>query len=230
MQAFYELTSGNASTSDLLRFQIGFVWRFLGRRHVVREALPDTIALSRLACRVRTVIRRILSDTLRIASHDRTGSSPCHRLAALSFIAATHPHLALLISHLEFAFRHLAFVICHLPSAICHLASAICHLPSAICHLPSAIRRPSPGIRPPPSGIRHLPFGICHPPFPHSAFFAACPAFAAALGAGPTGTAGAARTPGCNSRRNGRSRSARCSTPCLTAIVQLSRGTLRHSD
>src|SRR5271166_5756323 len=44
----------------LLRFQIGFVWRFLWRRPVVREALPDAIALSRLACRVRTVIRRIL--------------------------------------------------------------------------------------------------------------------------------------------------------------------------
>ncbi|MGZ3470905.1 MAG: hypothetical protein ACXWO1_15220, partial [Isosphaeraceae bacterium] len=40
----------------LLRFQIGFVWRFLGRRRVVREALLDAIALSRLACRVRTFV------------------------------------------------------------------------------------------------------------------------------------------------------------------------------
>src|SRR5271157_5768433 len=93
----------------LLRFQIGFVWRFLWRRHVVKEALPDAIALSRLACRVRTfvgqgsnlVIRRILSDTLRIVSHDRTGASLCHRLAALPLIAATRFHLALLIPHLH---------------------------------------------------------------------------------------------------------------------------------
>ncbi|MGZ3302029.1 MAG: hypothetical protein ACXWO3_14340, partial [Isosphaeraceae bacterium] len=102
----------------------------MGRRHVVKEALPDAIALSRLACRVRTfvgqgsnrVIRRILSDTLRIVSHDRTGAALCHRLAALPLIAATRLHLVLLIPHLQFASRHqefalryLAFVMCHLP-------------------------------------------------------------------------------------------------------------------
>ena len=51
----------------LLRFQIGFVWRFLGRRHVVREALPDAIALSRLACRVRTFVGQD-SDSCRSSS------------------------------------------------------------------------------------------------------------------------------------------------------------------
>src|SRR5271157_896906 len=125
----------------LLRFQIGFVWRFWGRRHVVGEALPDAIALSRLACRVRTfvgqdsdlVIRRILSDTLRIVSHDRTGASLCHWLAALPFIAATRLHLALLIPHLRFAPRHLEI-------ALRHLAFVICHLPSVIRHLTFAIR------------------------------------------------------------------------------------------
>ena len=98
----------------LLRFQIGFVWRFLGRRHVVGEALPDAIALSRLACRVRTfveqdsdlVIRRIINDTIGIVSHDRTGACLCRRLAALPFIAATRLHLVLLIPHLQFAPRH----------------------------------------------------------------------------------------------------------------------------
>ncbi|MGA2703258.1 MAG: hypothetical protein ABSH35_19460, partial [Isosphaeraceae bacterium] len=110
----------------LLRFQIGFVWRFLGRRHVVREALPDAIALSRLACRVRTfvgqdsilVVRRIINDTIGIVSHERTGASLCHRLAALPFIAATCLHLARLIPHRQLAPRHLAFVICHLAFAI----------------------------------------------------------------------------------------------------------------
>src|SRR5271157_2225107 len=168
-----------------------FVRRFLGRRHVVREALPDAIALSRLACRVRTFVgqdsdlvgRRIINDTIGIVSHDRTGASLCRRLAALPFSAATRLHL-------ELALRHLAFVICHLAFVICHLAFVICHSSFAICH---------------------LPFGICHPPFPHSAFriphsafSVALPAFAAALGAGPTGTAGAARTPGCNRAPRGR--------------------------
>ena len=125
----------------------------MGRRHVVREALPDAIALSRLACRVRTfveqdsdlVIRRIINDTSGIVSHDRTGACLCHRLAALSLIAATRLHLVLLIPHLqfaprhqEFAFRHLAFVMCHLPFVICHPASAIRHPASAICPLSSA--------------------------------------------------------------------------------------------
>jgi hypothetical protein len=104
----------------------------LRRRHVVREALPDAIALSRLACRVRTfvgqgsnlVIRRILSDTLRIVSHDRTGASLCHWLAALPFIAATRLHLALLIPHLRFAPRHLEIALRHLAFVICHLSSA----------------------------------------------------------------------------------------------------------
>src|SRR5208337_620909 len=40
---------------------------------------------------------------------------------------------------------------------------------------------------------------------------------------------GRAGQPPSSSRRNGRSRIARCSMPCLTAIVQLSKGTLRHS-
>src|SRR5271166_4204441 len=102
----------------LLRFQIGFVWRFLGRRHVVREELPDAIALSRLACRVRTVIRRILIVTLRIVSHDRTGACLCHRLAAVPFIAATRLHLALLIPHLQFAPRHLEPTLRHLASVM----------------------------------------------------------------------------------------------------------------
>ena len=104
----------------------------MGRRHVVREALPDAIALCRLACRVRTfvgqdsvlVIRRILSDTLRIVSHDRTGASLCHWLAALPFIAATRLHLALLIPHLRFAPRHLEIALRHLAFVICHLSSA----------------------------------------------------------------------------------------------------------
>ncbi len=124
----------------LLRFQIGFVWRFLGRRDVVREALPDAIALSRLACRVRTfvgqdsilVVRRVINDTSGIVSHDRTEHSLCHRLAVLPFIAATRLHLALLIPHLQFAPRHLglalrclAFVICHLPSVVRHPTSVI---------------------------------------------------------------------------------------------------------
>ena len=137
----------------LLRSQIGFVWRFLGRCHVVREALPDAIALCRLACRVLTfvgqdsvlVIRRILSDTLRIVSHDWTGAALCHRLPALPFIAATRLHLALLIPHLQFAprhldlpIRHLAFVICQLPFVICLSASAIRHPASVIRPLSSA--------------------------------------------------------------------------------------------
>src|SRR5271166_2257126 len=124
----------------LLRFQIGFVWRFLRRRHVVREALPGAIALSRLACRVRTfvgqdsilVVRRVINDTSGIVSHDRTEHSLCHRLAVLPFIAATRLHLALLIPHLQFAPRHLglalrclAFVICHLPSVVRHPTSVI---------------------------------------------------------------------------------------------------------
>ncbi|MGA2702944.1 MAG: hypothetical protein ABSH35_17850 [Isosphaeraceae bacterium] len=177
----------------MLRFQIGFVWRFLGRRHVVREALPDAIALSRLACRVRTfagqashgVIRRILSDALRIVSRDRTGASAslCHRLAALPFIAATRLHLALLIPHLQFTprhleltLRHLAFVICHLAFVICHLAFVICHpafvichssfvichLAFVICHLPFVICHPAFVIWHLAFGIWHLPFGICH--------------------------------------------------------------------
>src|SRR5271157_2189860 len=120
---------------------------FLGRRHVVREALPDAIALSRLACRVRTfvgqdsilVVRRILNDTLRIVSHDRTGASLCHRLAALPFIAATRL-LALLIPHLQFALRHLELTLRHLELALRHLAFVICHLPSVIRHLTLAIR------------------------------------------------------------------------------------------
>src|SRR5208283_358444 len=135
----------------LLRFQTGFVWRFLWRRHVVREALPDAIALSRLACRVRTfvgqdydlVIRRILSDRLRIVSHDRTGASLCHRLAALPFIAATRLHLARLIPHLQFAPRHLELALRGLELALRHLAFVLCHLAFAICHLPSAFS-PSP--------------------------------------------------------------------------------------
>src|SRR5271157_4207982 len=166
------------------------------------EALPDAIALSRLACRVRTfvgqdsnrVIRRILSDTLRIVSHDRTGASLCHRLAALPLIAATRLHLALLIPHLQFAarhleltlrrleltLRHLAFVICHLPFVICHLPFVICYLAFAICHLAFVIRRPASAlICHLPFVICHLAFAICHPasalrhscfPIPHSAF------------------------------------------------------------
>ena len=118
-----------------------FVWRFLGRRPVVREALPDVIALSQLACRVRTfvgqdsvlVIRRILSDMLRIVSHDRTGAALCHWLGALPFIAATRLHLALLIPHLQFEPRHLEI-------ALRHLASVIRHLPSVIRHPAFAIR------------------------------------------------------------------------------------------
>ena len=42
--------------SDLWLISIGFVWRFLGRRHVARQALPDAIALSRLVCRVGTLV------------------------------------------------------------------------------------------------------------------------------------------------------------------------------
>ena len=133
---------------DLLRFQIGFVWRFLWRRHVVRETLPDAIALSRLACRVRTfvgqdsnlVIRRILIVTLRIVSHDRTGASLCHRLAALPVIAATRLHLAPLIPHLQFAPRHLELALRHLAFVMCHLTFVIRHLPSFIRHLTFAIR------------------------------------------------------------------------------------------
>jgi len=82
---------------NLLLEPCRFVRRFLGRRHVIREALPDAIALSRLACRVPTfvgqdsnlVVGRIINDTIGIVSHDRTGASLCHRLAALPFIAAT---------------------------------------------------------------------------------------------------------------------------------------------
>src|SRR5271157_820454 len=245
------------------------------------EALPDAIALSRLACRVRTfvgqdsnrVIRRILSDTLRIVSHDRTGASLCHRLAALPLIAATRLHLALLIPHLHSppatwsspsatwsspsTTWHSSFAICHSSSAICHLSSAarhppsfaichsssaiwhlssaarhppsfaICHSSSAIWHLSSAARHPpsfaichsssaiwhlSSAARHPPSfAICHLPSGICHPPFPHSPFqnphsaiSETLPAFASALGAGRTGSGGAARMPGCNPAPRGR--------------------------
>jgi len=145
----------------LLRFQIGFVWRFLGRRHVVREALPDAIALSRLACRVRIfvgqdsilVVRRIINDTIGIVSHDRTGASLCHQLAALPFIAATRLHLALLIPHFSSPPATWSS-----PSAAWSSPSAIWHSSFAICHSSSA--------------IWHLPSGICHPPFllPHSAF------------------------------------------------------------
>jgi len=138
----------------------------LGRRHVVREALPDAIALSRLACRVRTfvgegsnfVIRRILSDTLRIVSHYRTGASLCHRLAALPFPAATRLHLARLISHLQFAPRYLELTLRHLAFVICHLAFVICHLAFAIRHPAFAIRHPA-------FVICHPAFVICHPAF-----------------------------------------------------------------
>ncbi len=139
----------------LLRFQIGFVWRFLGRRHVVREALPDAIALCRLACLVRTfvgqdsilVVRRVINDTSGIVSHDRTEDSLCHRLAFLPFIAATRLHLALLIPHLQFAPRHLGL-------ALRYLAFVICHLPSVVRHPTSVIRLfcfsiPHPKIRNP---------------------------------------------------------------------------------
>ena len=118
------------------------------RRHVLRETLPDAIALSRLACRVRTfvgqdsnlVIRRILIVTLRIVSHDRTGASLCHRLAALPVIAATRLHLAPLIPHLQFAPRHLELALRHLAFVMCHLPFVIRHLPSVIRHLTFAIR------------------------------------------------------------------------------------------
>src|SRR5208282_1110575 len=71
------------------------------------------------------VVRRIINDTIGIVSHERTGASLCHRLAALPFIAATCLHLARLIPHRQLAPPHLAFVICHLAFVICHLAFAI---------------------------------------------------------------------------------------------------------
>jgi len=93
----------------LRRFQIGFVWRFLWHRRVVREALPDAIALSRLACRVcsrspvgqdsNLVVGRILNDTMRIVSRDPTEALLCHRLAALACIAAIRLHLGPVIRH-----------------------------------------------------------------------------------------------------------------------------------
>src|SRR5208337_1878120 len=86
----------------LLRFQIGFVRRFLWRGHVVRMALPATIALFRLVCRGRTfvgqdsnlVVRRIPDDTLVILFHALTLCRRWHRLAASSFMPATQGHLA----------------------------------------------------------------------------------------------------------------------------------------
>src|SRR5208337_1887428 len=36
----------------LLRFQIGFVWRFFWHLHPAWEALPDAVALARSVCRV----------------------------------------------------------------------------------------------------------------------------------------------------------------------------------
>src|SRR5271157_794214 len=124
------------------------------------EALPDAIALSRLACRVRTfvgqdsnrVIRRILSDTLRIVSHDRTGASLCHRLAALPLIAATRLHLALLIPHLQFAARHLELTLRHLALTFRHLASVLCHLPFVGWHLAFVVRPPASTVIFSPSG------------------------------------------------------------------------------
>jgi hypothetical protein len=79
------------------------------------------------------VVRRIINDTIGIVSHDRTGASLCHWLAAVPFIAATRLHLALLIPHLQFAPRLLEL-------ALRLLAFGICHLPSAIRHLPFVVR------------------------------------------------------------------------------------------
>src|SRR5271157_5905331 len=76
------------------------------------------------------------------------------------------------------AIRHLAFVICHLTFAICHFSFLIPH---------SAFRLP------------HSPFRT-----PPSAFSEAPPASAAAPASWPTGTAGGARTPGCNPALRGR--------------------------
>src|SRR5208283_5051181 len=126
----------------LLRFQIGFVWRFLGRRHVIREALPDAIALSRLACRVRTfvgqdsnlVIRRILGDSLRIVSYNPTLAHLRRRLAVLPVTTPTRPHLASGSRHPAAVIRHLLSVIRHLLSVIRHLLSVIRHLLSVIRH------------------------------------------------------------------------------------------------
>ena len=65
----------------------------------------------------------------------------------------------------------------------------------------------------PPSGIRHPPSEICHPPFrlphspfqnPQSAISETLPASTSARGAGPTGSGGAARMPGCNPAPRGR--------------------------
>jgi len=113
---------------------------FLGLRHVVREALPGAIALSRLACRVRTlvgqdsnlVVRRIINATIGIVSHDRTAAFLCHRLAALPFLAATRLHLALL---------RLAFVICHLAFVIRHSCFPIPHSEFRISHFPKGFQR-----------------------------------------------------------------------------------------
>ena len=90
---------------------------------------------------------------------------------------------------------HRSSAIRHLPSGIRPPPSALRHAPSGICHLPSPIRHP-------PSDICHPPFRVPHSPFriPPSAFSEGFRAFASARGAGPTGSAGAARTPGCNPR------------------------------
>jgi len=95
----------------LLRFQIGFVRRFLWRGHVVRMALPATISLSRSVCRARTfvgqdsnlVVCRIPYDTLEILFHALTQCQRWHRLAAFIFIAATQVHLAQASHHVALA-------------------------------------------------------------------------------------------------------------------------------
>src|SRR5208282_279368 len=85
----------------------------------VREALPDAVALSRLACRVRTlvgqgfhlVVRRIINDTIGIVSHDRSLAHPLGRLATLAVTTPTRPHLASVL-------RHPPFVTCRLPLVV----------------------------------------------------------------------------------------------------------------
>ncbi len=129
-------------------------------------------------------------------------------------------HSSSAICHSSFAIRPLSSPICLLSSPIRHPPSGTRHPPSDICHPPSDICHPPSGSRHPPSGICHLAFAIRHLAFairlfacpiprspfriPPSAFFEGFPAFAAALGAGRTGTAGAARTPGCNPAPRGR--------------------------
>src|SRR5271157_4132941 len=111
--------------------------------------MPDTIALVRPVCRVRSLVRqdsnlvvhRIINDTIGIASHDRTLAPLRRHLAALPVTTSTRPHLASGIRHPASVIRSLPSVIRRLTFAIRLFALPIPRSEFLLPHFPKGFQR-----------------------------------------------------------------------------------------